>query len=210
MAASAQPVGGDPDSDAVVEVPPSHVLDYDIDDVVFVEGNEQMKAVADDTRVDILHLLLDRAATVTHLAEALGKPKGTVGYHAKVLEEAGLIRVVRTAKVRAMTEKYYGRTGRTIQFMGTPNEDDPRWFVNDALRSMVYSEEDPLPMFTSRVARIPMYRAVEFAEKVRRLAEEFIELPRSGDTVFGFLAGVYPTDHPALPDQESTGGSAGR
>ncbi len=180
-----------------------HVLDYDIDEVAFVEGHDQMKAVADDTRMDILNLLLERAATVSQLADALDKPKGTVGYHAKVLEDAGLIRVVRTAKVRAMTEKYYGRTGRTIRFMASPEPDDPRWLVNEALRAITATEGDPLPMFTSRVARIPMGRAVEFAERVLELAEEFIALPREGDTVFGFVAGVYPTSHPAFSGEEA-------
>ncbi len=181
-----------------------HSLDYDLDEVVYVEDAPAMKAVADDTRMDILNLLLERAATVTQLADALGKPKGTVGYHAKILEDVGLIRVVRTAKVRAMTEKYYGRVGRTIQFRGSPKPDDPHWFVNDALRSMVAVEGDPLPMFTSRVARIPVERAVEFSNRIIELSEEFIDLPRSGDTVFGFLAGVFPTDHPVLTHEETT------
>ena len=178
----------------------AHVLDYEIAEEAFVEGPDQMKAIADETRMDILNLLLERAATVSQLADALDKPKGTVGYHAKVLEDAGLIRVVRTAKVRAMTEKYYGRTGRTIRFMASPDPGDPRWFVNDALRAMRVAEGEPLPMFTSRVARIPVERAVEFSDRVLELAEEFIALPREGDTVFGFLAGVYPTDHPAFGD----------
>jgi DNA-binding transcriptional ArsR family regulator len=43
-------------------------------------------------------------------------PKGTVGHHAKVLEKAGLIRVVRTRQVRALTEKFYGRTARLFLF----------------------------------------------------------------------------------------------
>lgn len=179
-----------------------HVLDYGIDDVVYVDTNSQMKAVADDTRMDILNLLLERAATVTHLAEALDKPKGTVGYHAKVLEDAGLVKVVRTAKVRAMTEKYYGRVGRTIAFRVSPDTDDPLWFVHDALRGIRRVEGEPLPMFTSRVARIPVERAVEFSDRIAELAADFIEQPRSGDTVFGFLAGVYPTDHPAFDDNE--------
>lgn len=182
-----------------------HSLDYDLDEVVYVEDAAAMKAVADDTRMDILNLLLERAATVSQLADALGKPKGTVGYHAKILEDVGLIRVVRTAKVRAMTEKYYGRVGRTIQFRGSPRPDDPHWFVNDALRSMVAVDGDPLPMFTSRVARIPIERAVEFSERILELSEEFIDLPRSGETVFGFLAGVFPTNHPMLSDEEATG-----
>ena len=57
-----------------------HALDYVIEDAVVVSTNAQLKAVADDTRMHILNLLLDRAATVTQLAEALDKPKGTVGY----------------------------------------------------------------------------------------------------------------------------------
>ncbi len=180
-----------------------HELDYEIEDVVVASTNAQLKAVADDTRMHILNLLMERSATVTHLAEALEKPKGTVGYHAKVLEAAGMIRVVRTNKVRAMTEKYYGRTGRTILFEKAPKPDDPMWFINDALRGIRKVEGEPLPMFTSRVARIPMDRAVEFSESIIELAEEFISLPRSGDTVFGFLAGVYPTDHPAFTDDDS-------
>lgn len=186
--------------DRSAHLPDQHRLDYDIEDFVVVEDNAALKAVADDTRMDILNLLLERAATVSQLADTLDKPKGTVGYHAKVLEDAGLIRVVRTGKVRAITEKYYGRVGRTIRFGASPRPDDPHWFVNDALRSMRSVEGDPLPMFTSRVARIPVERAVEFTERILEVAEEFIALPRSGDTVYGFLAGVYPTDHPAFSD----------
>ncbi len=91
-----------------------HDLDYDIEDVVVVSTNSQLKAIADNTRMHILNLLMECSATVTQLAKALEKPKGTVGYHTKVLEDAGMIRIVRTNKVRAMTVKYYGRTGRTI------------------------------------------------------------------------------------------------
>jgi hypothetical protein len=41
-----------------------------------------------------------------------------VGHHLKVLESAGLIRVVRTRKVRALTEKYYGRVARLFVLKG--------------------------------------------------------------------------------------------
>lgn len=36
----------------------------------------------------------------------------------KVLEQAGLLRVVRTRKVRALTEKYYGRVARLFVLQG--------------------------------------------------------------------------------------------
>lgn len=62
--------------------------------------------------------LRERAASTTELATALETPKGTVGHHLKVLEKAGLIRVVRTRKVRALTEKYYGRVARLFVLKG--------------------------------------------------------------------------------------------
>lgn len=179
-----------------------HELDYDIEPVAYIETNEHMKAIADDTRMDILNLLMERAATVTHLAEALDKPKGTVGYHVKVLEDAGLVRVVRTGKVRAITEKYYGRVGRVIHFASKPDSDDPAWFVHDALRGIRQAEGEPFPMFSSRMARIPVEKVDEFAQRLLALADEFMASPRGGDTMYGMLVGVYPTDHPVLTDDE--------
>jgi DNA-binding transcriptional ArsR family regulator len=86
--------------------------DYDLDDALVVEDAKQLRALADDFRARIVSLLRERAASTTELATALNTPKGTVGHHLKVLETAGLVRVVRTRKVRALTEKYYGRVAR--------------------------------------------------------------------------------------------------
>jgi hypothetical protein len=56
-----------------------------------------------------------------------------------------------------------------------------------------------------RHARIPPERAAEFWRKARELIHEFDQLPRSGDTVYGFTIGLYPiSDYPRLPDREQT------
>ena len=60
----------------------------------------------------ILGLLHERAATVTELAAAVKRPKSTVAHHVKVLADAGILRVVRTRRVRAIDERYYGRAAR--------------------------------------------------------------------------------------------------
>lgn len=73
---------------------------------------KQLRALGGDVRARIVMLLRERAASTTELATALGMPKGTVGHHVKVLERAGLIRVVATRRIRAVTEKYYGRVAR--------------------------------------------------------------------------------------------------
>ena len=87
-------------------------LDYDAPDTYVVSEPAQLRALGDDVRARIVSMLRERAASASQLGELLGMPKGTVGHHLKVLERAGLVHVVRTQKVRAVTEKYYGRVGR--------------------------------------------------------------------------------------------------
>jgi DNA-binding transcriptional ArsR family regulator len=83
-----------------------------------VEDPKQHRALADALRARIVMLLRERAASTTELATVLETPKGTVGHHLKVLESAGLIRVVRTRQVRALTEKFYGRVARLFVLKG--------------------------------------------------------------------------------------------
>ena len=179
-------------------------LDYDIEDEVLADSPQALKALGSETRLLILDLLLDRAATTTHLADALGAPKGTVGYHLKVLEKAGLVHIVRTRKVRAMTEKYYGRVGRTIVMGATSSDTDPLYMIHAALREVHHVEGEPLPMFTIRRARIPESRAVEYAEAIAEIAAEFAAEPREGTRVYGLLAGLYPTDVPTFDDEDGS------
>ncbi len=58
-----------------------------------------------------------------------------------------------------------------------------------------------------RHARIPRERAAEFWERVFQLTHEFTRLPRSGATVYGFVAGLYPTDYPTLPEPDAGPGA---
>jgi hypothetical protein len=53
-----------------------------------------------------------------------------------------------------------------------------------------------------RHARISEGQASDFWERMAELVAEFDQLPRSGDTVYGFAVGVYPTDHPSLSSGE--------
>jgi DNA-binding transcriptional ArsR family regulator len=100
-----------------------------------VEEPVQLRALADSFRGRIITLLRERAASTTELAEALETPKGTVGHHLKVLEAAGLVRVVRTRKVRALTEKYYGRIARL--FVLKTNDSMPDDLDRAALAAMM-------------------------------------------------------------------------
>lgn len=177
------------------------VPDYDLAPSVTADTPRQLKALAEPVRVLILDLVLERAATVTELATALDRPKSSVAYHVDVLVDAGLLAVVRTRRVRAIDERFYGRTGRTIVMGDTPMPDGAvrQSFLADAQAEAAVSEPTHMRS-TMRHARIPDDRAEEFFARVVELAEEFTALPRAGDVVYGFVAAVYPTDHPVLPE----------
>ena len=69
---------------------PDHIPDYELEEVLRLEKPEQMGVLFDETRNLIVGLLNDKAATVSQIADTMGMPKGTVGYHMKVLEDHGL------------------------------------------------------------------------------------------------------------------------
>jgi DNA-binding transcriptional ArsR family regulator len=99
-------------------------LDYDAADTLVVSEPTQLRALSDDVRGRIVALLRERATSASELAGLLEMPKGTVGHHLKVLERAGLVHVVRTRRVRAVTEKYYGRVARLFLYKSSDERDD--------------------------------------------------------------------------------------
>ncbi len=178
--------------------------DYELADRLALTQPAQVQALGHPIRNTILGLLHERAATVTELATALGRPKSTVAHHVKVLTEAGLLRVVRTRRVRAIEERFYGRTARMFYValeQGAAGDELPRDF-NDlevAARESVAAFEDGKLWGFIRHARISEAQASEFWERMADLVAEFDRLPRSGGTMYGFALGVYPTDQPTLP-----------
>jgi DNA-binding transcriptional ArsR family regulator len=180
--------------------------DYDLVERIVVSAPAQIRAMADPVRSTILELLLERAATVSQLAAALRRPKSTVAHHVKVLLDAKLLQVVRTRKVRAIEERFYGRTARVFRIGQVSLEEvtPPPWtndFAQAARESDAAYHADTM-WSLSRHARISRASAGDFWERVEALFREFTQLPREGDTVFGFVAGLYPTEHPSLPEPD--------
>jgi DNA-binding transcriptional ArsR family regulator len=176
--------------------------DYDLAERIALSEPSQVKAIGHPLRTTILGLLHERAATVNELAAALGRPKSTVAHHVKVLREAGLVRVVRSRRVRGIDERFYGRTARMFYVVERSPDGDqlPRDF-NDfevAARESAAAYRDGKLWGFIRHARISQAQASEFWERMAELVTEFDRLPRAGDTVYGFAIGVYPTDYPTL------------
>src|SRR5919109_4192357 len=163
-----------------------HMPDYELAERTVLTAPAQLRAIADPLRATILDLLLERAATVAELAAAVGRPKSTVAHHVNVLVDAGLLRVVRTRRVRAIDERYYGRTARLFQVgvVDRPGE-DPTTVHANAL-SVAAAEAGPAHAVDElrsivRHARVPEEHAEELWQRVLAIMQEFSQLPRSGE-----------------------------
>jgi DNA-binding transcriptional ArsR family regulator len=184
------------------------IPDYDLDDMVVVTAPGQLRALADPLRRILLELLLERAATVTEMAQAVDRPKSTVAYHVNLLLDTGLLRVVRTRRVRAIQERYYGRVARTVYIGALSRPQDKQ--VVAAINGLAEAAAEAAPAHAADQlrcslvhARIPVEEVRNFWAQVQELTRRFAQIPRAGDQVYGFAAGLYPTDAPALPDADN-------
>ena len=198
------PEGADDPGTAAPPTPPGH----DLADRLVLTRADQVRALAHPLRTTILGLLTERAASVAELAQAVGRPRGTVAHHVAVLHDAGLLQVVRTRRVRAVEERFYGRAARTVTIAVEGHEDlptDQNDFAVAAAESVGADEQRMLWSFI-RHARLDAALAEEFWTRIRDLVEEFDRLPRSGETTYGMAVGIYPVaGHPRLPEADERG-----
>jgi DNA-binding transcriptional ArsR family regulator len=189
--------------------------DYELDDFIAITRSDQLKALGDQLRRRICDLVLERAYSVTELADRLGRPRGTVAYHVDVLVDAGLLHVVRTRRVRALEERFYGRVARTYVLPDGPDGTAALPDLTEAIREVDRSLLDelappgsePIPgsrpaIASFRRARIPAERATDYARRLWELTAEFLDEPRAGDVEFGLCVALFPTARLAHRDDD--------
>ena len=168
-------------------------------DHLTIRGRDQLHAIGDPTRWRILGRLLAGPASVQELARALGAAKGTIGHHVRVLEDAGLIRVAETKRVRGVVEKRYLRVARQFRLPDTDADGADTDLGTLPIRAALAearpsrSKPDPSTSFVVR-ARMPAARAKRFADLINQVAAEFADgAPGTGET-FGFVGAIYTPD----------------
>lgn len=172
--------------------------DYDAPDVLVVREPEQLKALGDELRGRIVVMLRERAQSVSELAAKLEMPKGTVAHHIKVLESAGLLKVVRTRRVRALTESYYGRTARLFLYESadTAGYEDVRNIVAASLRVaaeeiLPVDEEDAAACSGVLRVRLSQADAKRFDRRLTKLMDEFRACDDPDGTPYGLALALY-------------------
>jgi DNA-binding transcriptional ArsR family regulator len=170
--------------------------DYEAPDVLVVSERKQLQALANDVRTTIISLLRERARSTQQLAHDLGVPKGTVGHHLKVLERAGLIHVVRTRQVRAVTEKFYGRTARLFLFE-VEDPADARALGAAALRRAAAElEASPETVrFGFPKSRLREEDVLRLEKRLKRLTDDFLAAETSGGKPHALAVALYEQRH---------------
>jgi DNA-binding transcriptional ArsR family regulator len=166
--------------------------DYDAPETLVVSEPEQLRALADGVRTAVIALLRERAYSTQQLSERLGIPKGTVGHHLKVLESAGLIHVVRTRQVRAVTEKFYGRTARLFLFH-TEDPADARAIGTAMLRQAASELEraEEGAGFGHTKASLTRKDMLRLERRLKRLNDDFLAAEDPEGEPYALVTAIY-------------------
>jgi DNA-binding transcriptional ArsR family regulator len=167
------------------------------DEELVLSDPAQFKALGHPLRHRLLIALRQRPATLAQLAAALGAAKGTVGYHAKVLLDAGLVRVAHERRVRGGTEQYYEPASERLRI----SPDAPvggEFLVRAALAEMLPSAPGDPDRTLLRHVRLTAGQAAEVTATL-----EALQLPDETEgLLYGVLLSIYRADIPVLPPDD--------
>jgi DNA-binding transcriptional ArsR family regulator len=175
------------------------------DDALTISSPGQFRALGHPLRHRLLYALGQNPATISQLAVALGRPKGSIAHHLKVLREAGLVAVTQTRQVRGGTEQYYQRTASKILVQGGENRGQTAVLLQAVADEIATAAAELV--LTLRNIRLTQAQAGSLARTLTELAEG-LQDAGDGEPRYGLLLGLY---RPGQPDAgaRSRGGLPG-
>jgi DNA-binding transcriptional ArsR family regulator len=175
-----------------------HRPDYEVQEQLELDRPEQFRALSHPLRYQLLGMLLQRAATISQLAAALGQNKGNISHHLKVLEEAGLARVVRTRQVQGGTERYWGRTAWMLGLGGDTAATGLLGLAAAELRPL---RPDAPGGYGALRTRLAADQVEAFSKRLLELAREFDATDSPGEPVYGLVFALAQAVVPTLPEE---------
>ncbi|CAM5359709.1 hypothetical protein STENM223S_08989 [Streptomyces tendae] len=173
----------------------------ELPDAFHVTTDEQLRAVSNLTRHRIMAVLRFEPATITQVAERVGLAKGSSSYHLRLLERVGLVRVVRTRKVRGVTERYYAMAARSI-VLPDPGEGGPDVLMRHAVADLEASPVDGERHVRMAHLRLTDEQFAQLGARLEALADEYQKL---SDPTLPDASLVFALFHPARRDQSEGG-----
>jgi DNA-binding transcriptional ArsR family regulator len=174
----------------------------DLPETFHVTTDEQLRAVSNLTRHRIMAVLRFEPATITQIADRVGLAKGSSSYHVRLLERAGLVKVVRTRKVRGVVERYYAMAARSIE-LPDPGEGGPDVLMRHAVADLEASPADGQRRVRMAHLRLTDEQFAELGARLNELADEYRKLsdPSLPDTSLVFA--LFHPSRPARPEGDA-------
>jgi DNA-binding transcriptional ArsR family regulator len=144
----------------------------DLPETFHVTTDDQLRAVSNLARHRIMAVLRFEPATITQIAHRVGLAKGSSSYHVRLLERAGLVKVVRTRKVRGVTERYYAMAARSIE-LPDPGAGQPDILLRNAVADLEASPADGRRQVRMAHLRLTEEQVTELGARLDALADEY-------------------------------------
>ena len=103
-------------------------------DFMVLRDLEQIKAISQQNRLNIIEAFDNEPKTAKQIAESLNEPHGRVNYHIKVLEKVGIIELVEEVTKMGVVEKYYCPVAKSIKIDSNAVAPDPT--LNSSISSI--------------------------------------------------------------------------
>ncbi|MFI5527726.1 ArsR/SmtB family transcription factor [Kitasatospora sp. NPDC051853] len=169
----------------------------DLPEALHLSTDEQLRAVSNLTRHRIMAVLRFEPSTITQIADRVGIAKGSSSYHVRILEQAGLIKVVRTRKVRGVIERYYAMAARSI-VLPDPGEGGPDVLMRHAVADLEASPSDGERHVRMAHLRLTDEQFAELGARLEALADEYRAL---SDPSLPDASLVFALFHPGTRNQ---------
>jgi DNA-binding transcriptional ArsR family regulator len=174
--------------------------------------DEQIRAYINPTRMTILALLAKEKQSVSGVARQLQVHPANLTHHFKLLEKAGLIRLVEKRETGKNLEKYYRATSfqYTVDAGGeTTNKqvlalEILRDNLNAAIHSLRNQTADKDVLGALKTICIDQRELTKFEKKLTHLIEEFGKSSTKTGIVYSLNVSLYPTEAGDTPAQEIT------
>jgi DNA-binding transcriptional ArsR family regulator len=172
---------------------------------------KQIRAYVHPTRMKILDLLIEEKLSVSAIARRLGVHPANITHHFKILESAGLIRLVEKRDTGKNLEKLYRATA--CSFVVEPaggDELNKQAVVLSILRDNLISAFSAIRRRTDNPAvlgllmgvRIRPEKLASFEKRLRSLVSEFDDQRTSDGKSYTVNISAYPNESEAPAERE--------
>ncbi|WP_433236043.1 ArsR/SmtB family transcription factor [Streptosporangium sp. CA-135522] len=167
-----------------------------MEDHLVLREAAQFKALGHPLRHRPVNALRQRRATMAQLATALGSTKGTVGYHIKMLQDAGPVRPGDRRQVRGGTEQYYELVSKSF----TLHEDaEADFLIKAAMAEMLTPSREGAEFTRLHHVWLTAGEAEAPAKRIRQV--EPGTNPTDGREPYGMPISLYRANIPTLPEE---------